>query len=218
METRAVARYVRISARKARLMTDLIKGKDLGEAQQMLDFSPKAAARAVAKVLASAAANAENNNKIAPDRLFVLRAYVDEGPTLKRFRPRAMGRATRINKRSSHITIVLEEREPDKAATRRRFRRSPRQVEKVKRAGEKAAGEKAAEEKALEVRPEEEAPGEEAEDGQVTEAEESPSEEESGEDEEEQSGEEAPEAEDEPAEEGDAVEEEAVPDTEGSEG
>jgi len=125
VQTKAVARYVRISPRKARLVTDLIKGKDLGEAQQILDFSPKGAARVVAKVLASAAANAENNNRLSPDSLFVLRAYVDEGPTLKRFRPRAMGRATRINKRSSHITIILEEREPDRV-TRRRFRRRPK--------------------------------------------------------------------------------------------
>jgi len=153
VETRAVARFVRVSPRKARLVTDLIRGKDLAEAQQILDFNEKAAARIVAKVLASAAANAENNNGLTPDSLYVIRAFVDEGPTLKRFRPRAMGRATRINKRTSHITVVLEEREPEKAAAKRKFRVRPRQVSKAKqrKAEEKAAAEREAEEERLEA-------------------------------------------------------------------
>lgn len=216
MEIKAVARYVRISPRKARLLTDLIKGKDLGEAQQILDFSPKAAARAVAKVLASAAANAENNNKIPPESLFVLRAFVDEGPTLKRFRPRAMGRATRINKRSSHITIVLEEREPEKAASKRRFRRRPKPVDKEK-AAQEAAPEEAAEEEMLEAAEEETAPGgRESETVEVS-AEEAAEEEAAQEAAEEEPAEEA--EDDTPAvEEAGAAEEEAKPDTEGSEG
>jgi large subunit ribosomal protein L22 len=120
VETVARARYIRISARKARLVIDMIRGRDLDDAQQILDFSDRGAARVISKVLRSAAANAENNNGLAPEALFVSRAFVDEGPTLKRFRPRAMGRATRINKRTCHITIVLDEREPDKAEPKRR--------------------------------------------------------------------------------------------------
>ena len=131
METRATARYVRISPRKARLVTDLINGKDLSAARQILDYTPRAAARVVGKVLSSATANAENNNKLSPESLFVARAYVDEGPTLKRFRPRALGRATRINKRTSHITIVLDEKASEKGVARRRLRRRKPQVEPV---------------------------------------------------------------------------------------
>lgn len=126
METKASAKYIRVSARKARLVVDLIRGKDVADAQQILEYSPKAAARVVSKVLNSAIANAEHNNGLNPDELFVSRAFVDEGPTLKRFRPRAMGRATRINKRTSHITLVLDEREPRGEAKRRRFRRPGR--------------------------------------------------------------------------------------------
>lgn len=120
VETKAVARYIRISPRKARLVIDTIRGRDLDEAEQILDFSDRAAARVVSKVLRSAAANAENNNGLSPETLFVSKAFVDEGPTLKRFRPRAMGRATRINKRTCHITVILDEREPDKVKPKRR--------------------------------------------------------------------------------------------------
>ena len=132
METRATARYVRVSPRKVRLVTDLIKGKDLTEARQILDYNPRAAARIVAKVLSSATANAENNNKLSPESLIVARAYVDEGPTLKRFRPRALGRATRINKRTSHITVVLDEKIPEREITRRRLMRRKPQSEPEK--------------------------------------------------------------------------------------
>jgi large subunit ribosomal protein L22 len=120
VETKAVARYIRISPRKARLVVDTIRGKDLDEAEQILDFSDRAAARVVGKVLRSAAANAENNNGLSPDSLFVSKVFVDEGPTLKRFRPRAMGRATRINKRTCHITVILDEREPEKVSPKKR--------------------------------------------------------------------------------------------------
>ena len=120
MESKAVAKYIRISARKARLVVDTIRGRDLDEAQQILDFSDRAAARVVAKVLRSAAANAENNNGLSPEGLYVSKVFVDEGPTLKRFRPRAMGRATRINKRTCHITVILDEREPEKVTPKKR--------------------------------------------------------------------------------------------------
>ncbi len=110
MEARAVARYVRISPYKARLVVDLIRGKPVDEALNILRFTPKKAARLVRKVLESAIANAEHNYQMDPDRLYVKRAYVDEGPRLKRIWPRAFGRASRILKRTSHITIVVEEK------------------------------------------------------------------------------------------------------------
>lgn len=143
METRASARYIRISARKARLVVDTIRGRDIEAARQILDFSDKAAARVVSKVLHSAVANAENNNGLAPDDLYVAKVYVDEGPTLKRFRPRAMGRATRINKRTCHITLILDEKEPEKVAPKRgRLRKAVTGRGKAAPAGEKATEEK----------------------------------------------------------------------------
>lgn len=109
MEVRAVTRYVRISPRKARLVTDLIKGKPVEEALTTLKFLTKKGARLVSKTLQSALANAEQNPNIDVDTLYIKRIYVDGGPTLKRWRPRAMGRATRIIKRTSHITVILDE-------------------------------------------------------------------------------------------------------------
>ncbi len=111
MEARAIARHVRVSPRKARLVADLIRGKDVGEASSILRLSPRAAAETVGKVLDSAVANAEKNEHVRPETLYVHKAFVDEGPTLKRFRPRALGRATRIDKRTSHITVVVKQRE-----------------------------------------------------------------------------------------------------------
>jgi large subunit ribosomal protein L22 len=111
MEAKAIARYVRVSPRKARLVVDLIRGKSAGEAANILQFTPKGAAEVVAKVLDSAVANAEHNLKVKPETLFVSQAFVDEGPTLKRIRPRAMGRAFKIRKRTSHITVVVKQRE-----------------------------------------------------------------------------------------------------------
>lgn len=110
MEAKAVARTVRIAPRKARLVVDLIRGKQVGEAISILKFTPKAASPIVEKVLNSAIANAEHNYEMDVNNLVVSKAYVDEGPTLKRFRPRARGRASQINKRTSHITIVLSEK------------------------------------------------------------------------------------------------------------
>jgi ribosomal protein L22 len=104
---RAKARYVRTSARKARLVCDHIRGKSVPEARSILNFTPRAAARDWSKVLESAVANAEANHELIGDELKIAEAYADEGPTLKRYRPRAMGRATRIRTRTSHLTITL---------------------------------------------------------------------------------------------------------------
>jgi large subunit ribosomal protein L22 len=105
---RAVARHVRISATKARRVVNLVRGLPAKDALTVLQFAPQAASTPVYKVLASAIANAENNERLDPDSLLVAEAYVDEGPTLKRFRPRAQGRAYRIRKRTCHITVVVE--------------------------------------------------------------------------------------------------------------
>jgi large subunit ribosomal protein L22 len=111
MEARAQARFIRVTPRKARRVVDLIRGLPAAEAQAVLRFAPQAASEPVGKVLASAIANAEHNFKLDADTLYVTKAYVDEGPTLKRFRPRAQGRAYRINKRTSHITVIVESRD-----------------------------------------------------------------------------------------------------------
>ena len=108
---RAEARYVRTSARKARLVCDLLRGKDVHEARAILAYSQRSVARDWAKVLESAIANAEHNHELVGDELKVHAITADEGPTLKRFRPRAMGRATRIRKRTSHLTITLTPKE-----------------------------------------------------------------------------------------------------------
>ena len=104
----ARATYVRVSPMKARRVVDLIRNLPAQEALSVLKFAPQAASEPVAKVLASAIANAEHNFSLDPDTLFVSQAYVDEGPMLKRFRPRAQGRAYRIRKRTSHITVEVE--------------------------------------------------------------------------------------------------------------
>lgn len=109
MEAKAVVKYVRISSRKARQVIDLIRGKEVEEARTILKFSPKAGAGIIGKVLDSAIANAQHNLKLR-DELFISEAYVNQGPTMKRYRPRAMGRATPILKRTSHITMVVSER------------------------------------------------------------------------------------------------------------
>lgn len=110
MQAKAVARTVRIAPRKARLVLDLIRGKQVGEAVAILNYTPKAASPVIEKVLKSAIANAEHNYDMDVNSLVVSEAYANEGPTLKRFRPRAMGRASAINKRTSHITIVVSEK------------------------------------------------------------------------------------------------------------
>ena len=109
MEARAQARYVRVTPMKARRVVDLIRGLPTSDAQALLKFAPQGASEPVGKVLASAIANAANNHALDPRSLVVSEAYVDEGPTFKRFRPRAQGRAFRIRKRTSHITVVVSD-------------------------------------------------------------------------------------------------------------
>lgn len=111
MEAKAIARYVRISPRKVRVVVDLVRGKRVDEALAILRHTPKRAAEVVGKVIKSAAANAEHNLDMAKDNLYVAEAYVDQGPTLKRFHPRQRGQAFPILKRSSHVTVVVREKE-----------------------------------------------------------------------------------------------------------
>src|SRR5271167_3440364 len=106
----AVARFVRVSPSKARRVIDLVRGKSVAEALDILRWAPQAASEPVAKVIASAAANAQNNNGLDPATLVVATVYADGGPTAKRIRPRAQGRAFRIRKRTSHITVIVESR------------------------------------------------------------------------------------------------------------
>mgnify|MGYP003583091791 FL=1 len=110
MEVKAVAKYIRISPQKARLVADVVRGMDAGQALTTLRFMPKKGAAIIRKVLESAVANADQTDTIDVDMLYVKEILVDGGPMLKRFRPRAQGRATRILKRSSHITVVVDEK------------------------------------------------------------------------------------------------------------
>ena len=111
MESRAQAKMVRISSRKVKLVIDLIRGKDIGEAFAILRLTPRAASPVVEKILKSAVANAEHNFNMDVEKLYVKEVFVGEGPTLKRFRPRAQGRASQILKRTSHTTVVVAEKE-----------------------------------------------------------------------------------------------------------
>ena len=106
---KAIAKYVRISPRKVKIVIDLIRGKSVREAEAILQYTPKAATEPVLKLLKSAVANAENNLELNRDDLYVAEVYANQGPTLMRYRPRARGRASRIRKRTSHITIVLDQ-------------------------------------------------------------------------------------------------------------
>jgi ribosomal protein L22 len=108
---RASSRYVRIAPRKARLIADQVRGMQIEKARALLQFSPRGAAHDIAKLIESAAANAENNHDLVADEMRVAEITVDEGPTLRRFRPRALGRATPINKRTSHIAVALSPEE-----------------------------------------------------------------------------------------------------------
>lgn len=110
MEARAIAKFVRIAPRKAQQVVDIVRGKQVDEALAILKFTPKAAAPIVYKLIQSAVANAENNNNMDREKLFVAEIYANQGPTMKRFRPRAMGRATTIRKRTSHIGVVVKEK------------------------------------------------------------------------------------------------------------
>ncbi|MEG1483071.1 50S ribosomal protein L22 [Clostridium sp.] len=110
MEARAIAKYVRMSPMKVGVVLGLIRGKNIDEAFAILQYTPKDAAVVINKVLKSAVANAENNHELDLDKLYVAETFVGAGPTLKRFRPRAQGRAFKILKRSSHITVIVKER------------------------------------------------------------------------------------------------------------
>lgn len=112
MEIRAAAKYVRISPRKIRLIINQVRGKKVGDALNVLSFAPQKGARILKKLVNSAVANAEENSGVDVDSLYIKRIYADEGPTLKRWRPRARGRATRIRKRVSHLTVILDEKQP----------------------------------------------------------------------------------------------------------
>ncbi len=110
MEARAIAKYIRISPRKVRQVVDLVRGKGVEEALAILKYTPKRASAAVIKVINSAAANAEHNYDMNKDNLYIAEAYVDQGPTLKRYQPRAYGRADLMRRRTSHITVVVKEK------------------------------------------------------------------------------------------------------------
>lgn len=105
---RAQARFVRVTPQKARRVIDMIRGMNAQEAQTLLRFAPQAASEPIGKVVGSAIANATNNYSLDPRTLVITQAFVDEGPTMKRFRPRAQGRASQILKRTSHITVIVE--------------------------------------------------------------------------------------------------------------
>ncbi len=111
MEAKAITKYVRISPRKAKLVVDLVRGKDANEALALLKYTPKKGAKIVEKVIKSAVANAENNFDLDKDNLYIAEIYANEGPKMKRWRPRAQGRAFPIIKRTSHIGVVVKERE-----------------------------------------------------------------------------------------------------------
>ncbi len=110
MEAKATLKYVRISPRKVGIVCDLIRGKSVSQACNILAMTPKAAAEPLAKLVKSAVANAENNHGMDPEKLYVAETYATAGPTLKRYMPRAQGRAYPINKRTSHVTVVVRER------------------------------------------------------------------------------------------------------------
>lgn len=110
-EARATLKFARISARKVKIVADLIRGKDVDEALAIMKFTPKASSEVLEKLLKSAIANAENNHEMKHENLYVAEIFANQGPTLKRIRPAAKGSAVRIRKRTSHITIVLKEKE-----------------------------------------------------------------------------------------------------------
>jgi large subunit ribosomal protein L22 len=141
----AKARFVRVSATKARRVIDLVRGKPVAEALELLRWAPQQASRPVAKVIASAAANAQNNDGLDPSTLVVATLTADEGPTGKRIRPRAQGRAFRIRRRTSHITVVVESRPSDDRSGRSASAARRRRAEASKAAAKKAPADKKAE-------------------------------------------------------------------------
>jgi large subunit ribosomal protein L22 len=156
----AKARFVRVSPRKARRVIDLVRGRSVTDALDILRWAPQAASEPVAKVIASAAANAQNNNGLDPANLVVATVYADEGPTAKRIRPRAQGRAFRIRRRTSHITVVVESRpsKDQRSAKSARARRAEASKAAASAPAKKAAAKKAPAKKA----PAKEAPAKKA--------------------------------------------------------
>jgi large subunit ribosomal protein L22 len=155
-EAIATARYIRMSPTKARQVIDLIRGRHVDDARRVLAFTPRGASPTVAKVLNSAIANAEHNRNLPADELVVVRAWADEGPTLRRFRPRAQGRATRIRKRTCHISIVvgrleeldlLPEPKPAKKTTRKRAESDETETTAKKSTRKRTAAKKTTEKK-----------------------------------------------------------------------
>jgi large subunit ribosomal protein L22 len=146
----AIARFVRVSPRKARRVIDLVRGRSVADALDILRWAPQAASEPVAKVIASAAANAQNNNGLDPATLVVATVYADDGPTAKRIRPRAQGRAFRIRKRTSHITVVVESRpaKDQRSAKSTRARRAEASKAAAKAPAKKAPATKASAKKA----------------------------------------------------------------------
>ncbi|MFG1930186.1 50S ribosomal protein L22 [Mycobacterium sp. NPDC048908] len=154
----AKARFVRVSATKARRVIDLVRGKSVEQALDILRWAPQAASEPVAKVIASAAANAQNNEGLDPSTLVVATVYADEGPTAKRIRPRAQGRAFRIRKRTSHITVIVESR----PSREDRGGRSASAARARRAEGSKAAAKKAPATKAAAEAPAKKAPAKKA--------------------------------------------------------
>jgi len=169
----AKARFVRVSATKARRVIDLVRGKSVDEALHILRWAPQAASEPVAKVIASAAANAQNNEGLDPSTLVVATVYADEGPTAKRIRPRAQGRAFRIRKRTSHITVVVESRpsREDRAGQSAGTARARRAQASKAAAAKKAPATKAAAEAPAKKAPEKKAPAKKAADTKTADAE-----------------------------------------------
>jgi large subunit ribosomal protein L22 len=146
----AIARFVRVSPRKARRVIDLVRGRSVADALEILRWAPQAASEPVAKVIASAAANAQNNDGLDPATLVVATVYADEGPTAKRIRPRAQGRAFRIRRRTSHITVVVESRpaKDQRSAKSTRARRAEASKAAAKAPAKKAPANKSPAKKA----------------------------------------------------------------------
>ncbi|MBI2699166.1 MULTISPECIES: 50S ribosomal protein L22 [Mycobacterium] len=142
----AKARFVRVSPTKARRVIDLVRGRSVTDALDILRWAPQAASEPVAKVIASAAANAQNNNGLDPNTLVVATVYADEGPTAKRIRPRAQGRAFRIRRRTSHITVIVESRpsKDERSSKSSRTRRAEGSKAAAKAPAKKAPAKKAA--------------------------------------------------------------------------
>jgi large subunit ribosomal protein L22 len=159
----AKARFVRVSPSKARRVIDLVRGKSVADALDILRWAPQAASEPVAKVIASAAANAQNNNGLDPATLVVATVYADDGPTAKRIRPRAQGRAFRIRKRTSHITVVVESRPTkDARGSQSASATRARRAQASKAAAGSAPAKKAPATKAADTAPAEKASAEKA--------------------------------------------------------